>query len=913
MQSRRLSEEDFADGLSMYEALMRRRTGEQNQDAAHRASLRRVESTFEGFSEDYLAYEEDQRTEVQRIDIVNVIRRDTGAPSWYSGAKTEMGEWPEYRERIKKGLPDAAIDAIHGSTERILSQCANPMSPGDRRKGLVIGYVQSGKTANFTGLIAKAVDSGYRIIIVLAGMYTNLRIQTQLRLQKDLGTETAKDGAGISWIPLTRPDADIGKGLSSAYLGHNASTAVIITKKHETRLKNVADYLDSIEPSLLKKRGVMIIDDESDQATPNTLGEKDGISTVNQRIRDLWKAVPTGTYVAYTATPFANIFIDPSAKDDLYPDDFITALPEPTGYMGSELFFDVAQNADDDPDEAIHQLAREVPKDDAEIFRPPLKKIDDFAPEVTPSLEDAIRWFLIATAVRELRAGERQHSSMLLHTSQYIAVHSLTKDVVMDFLRRLNFDGEDEKPAFRALFDVEKDRASLLRGSGRMPGWEEIWDKTKTVLERVVVKIDNGKSDDRLVYKAEDPQTVIAIGGGTLSRGLTLEGLVVSYFLRSSNTYDTLLQMGRWFGFRPGYADLVRVWMGPGLLDDYAHLARVERQLRDEVKVMERERRTPQEFAVKVRSHPGRLEITSRGKMSAAMLVHAGLGGTRRQTIYLDRSRPTLQKSREAASALVRRALEHGGQPMAAPSGSTKESPTLVIPGLREPDLSEFLRGYWVSATDRWLQPDVFSDWVKRHAPEATWNLVLVSGGGNAEHEYSDGISVSTSRRAPVDSDHWKPSKLGVDLPEESDVVNIRALMSGDDHLIDLRTLAANDMISNECREIIDRFDSGDEGEPVRRTYAEARAMRSVIRPDEGAVLLYAIDGDSQPDPKSKTRTAMNADGAVIGFGIVFPHVVAEDRHEYWAVELPERNDEEGVFDPAGYDGEADTSNQDLP
>ncbi len=174
-----------------------------------------------------------------------------------------------------------------------------------------------------------------------------------------------------------------------------------------------------------------------------------------------------------------------------------------------------------------------------------------------------------------------------------------------------------------------------------MPSWDEVWPKAMKVLETVVVKIDNGASDDRLIYEKDKPQTVIAVGGGTLSRGLTLEGLVVSYFLRSSNTYDTLLQMGRWFGFRPRYRDLVRVWMGPGLRDDYAHLARVEKQLRDEVEEMEKEGRTPpRDFAVKVRSHPGRLEITAKSKMNAAQLVRAGGlgGGTRRQTIYLDRS-----------------------------------------------------------------------------------------------------------------------------------------------------------------------------------------------------------------------------------------------------------------------------------
>src|SRR5699024_7641296 len=191
-------------------------------------------------------------------------------------------------------------------------------------------------------------------------------------------------------------------------------------------------------------------------------------------------------------------------------------------------------------------------------------------------------------------------------------------------ISELALDVDNQELAFKSVFDEEIDNAAPLRGGQSVPKWDQLWPVAAEILANVVVKIDNGRSDDRLIYIPGKPQTVIAVGGGTLSRGLTLEGLVVSYFLRSSNTYDTLLQMGRWFGFRPGYADLVRVWMGPGLLDEYAHLASVERQLRDEVEEMEKEGRTPREFAIKVRSHPGRLEITGKNKMTAAQLVRAG-------------------------------------------------------------------------------------------------------------------------------------------------------------------------------------------------------------------------------------------------------------------------------------------------
>uniref|UniRef100_UPI004049E0B7 Z1 domain-containing protein n=1 Tax=Brachybacterium sp. GPGPB12 TaxID=3023517 RepID=UPI004049E0B7 len=290
------------------------------------------------------------------------------------------------------------------------------------------------------------------------------------------------------------------------------------------------------------------------------------------------------------------------------------SLPKPDSYMGSELFFDVDQTVDSGEDEVIHQLAHEVPEHEAQIFTPRPKKIDEFSPEMTPTLAAAIRWFILATAIRELRTSKSRDSSMLVHTSQLVRVHQQTKEVISGFISDVALDIDDQEAEFRSVYEAEKDRAVSLRGSEEMPGWAALWPAAKKVLEGVVVKIDNGASDDRLVYDPDSTQTVIAVGGGTLSRGLTLEGLVVSYFLRSSNTYDTLLQMGRWFGFRPGYADLVRVWMGPGSLDEYAHLATVEKRLRDEVAEMEKEGRTPGSSRSRSRAIPGASRSPARGR-----------------------------------------------------------------------------------------------------------------------------------------------------------------------------------------------------------------------------------------------------------------------------------------------------------
>ena len=276
-----LDDDRFRDALGAYEGILAGRSGQTDQGAAHREVVAIVEGIFPGFREALEAYVDEQENTVKRIKDGDMIRKDGGRPEWYSGAKTRIGEWPAYRRRLEQGgLPADAVESIHRSTDRILRQCANPRAVGDRRKGLVIGYVQSGKTANFTGLIAKAVDEGYRIIIVLAGMYTNLRVQTQLRLQKDLGIDIVEEHSGLAWQRFTSRNADMGKDSSPGVLSSTSNVALMVVKKHEMRLANVTKFLKSIPEATLNRRPVMIIDDESDQATPNTLGAKEDRKSV---------------------------------------------------------------------------------------------------------------------------------------------------------------------------------------------------------------------------------------------------------------------------------------------------------------------------------------------------------------------------------------------------------------------------------------------------------------------------------------------------------------------------------------------------------------------------------------------------------------------------------------------------------
>lgn len=887
-----LSEDEFRLGLSAFEGMLAGQVGRQGATAEAEV-LGRVESMVPGFSVAYNQHLAAQRDIVDTIRFGNLVKKDGGYSSWYSGARIAKGEWPAYKTILESRLNQTGIDGIDLSTSRILSRCANPKEPGDRRKGLVIGHVQSGKTANYAGLIAKAVDAGYRIVIVLAGMYTNLRAQTQLRLETDLRVNDASDKFGVAWSLLTGKNEDIAAENNVGFLSSSGNVAIMVVKKHETRLASVAKFLRDIPDDTLRNRAVLVIDDESDQATPNTQSDRALVSTINQRVRAIWKEVLTGTYVAYTATPFANMFIDPNDEADMYPDDFAMVLPAPEGYMGAESFFDVSQVADNEDDEEIYGLSRVVSQDDADILVPRSRNITSYEPEITESLDDAIRWFILATAVRQIRIGHAVHSTMLLHTSHRVLAHQLLKDVVASFAEGLALDRNGEEQAFRKVFAQEIDRATHLRGEEVIPQWHEIWKTTSEILGRLTVKIDNGQSSDRLLYPDDDPQFVIAIGGGTLSRGLTLEGLVVSYFLRTSNTYDTLLQMGRWFGFRPHYQDLARVWVGPGLLEDYAHLARVEREIRSEVAVLESEGKTPRELAIRVRNHPGRLQITSPGKMSNAMVVHAGLGGSRRQTIYLDRSVTGAERSQSAARGLVRSATDRGLRPITQGSGARTRASQLIS-GLTNDEIVRFLGEYWVASTDPWLQADAMREWLEGYGQETQWNLVLISGPkALGEFEYSSGIVVGAVNRAPLAERYWTPDRLPDKPPADSDVVNIRALMSSADSILDLRILHEHDLLADPD----DHLDSVDTND-----VASVRRVRNSLAPGTGVLLLYVVSKESKPRASSKTRRDMAGSAHLIGLGVVFPHAEDEEEGEFFAVDVQQPLSDDDADEPTVFE-----------
>lgn len=694
---------------------------------------------------------------------------------WYHGSADD-GVWSELADRMRNSGLGSALDDIDKSTDAIVAACAQPFVANDRRLGLVVGNVQSGKTANYSAVIAKALDQGYKFVIVLSGIHNNLRRQTQLRLERDLGLlEDSK-----SWIPLTTADADFGTAVENMAGGiisrHDRVLAVV--KKNKTRLENLLAFLRKLDADVKRSTPILIIDDESDQATPDASSDKENNpTTISALMGEIWDQVVNGTYIGYTATPFANVFMDPKSEaKSLYPRNFIHVMPTPGTYFGAERLFGLDSDVETS-EQLEHDLLRRIP--DAELVHlRPAGRNAQFEARVTPALADAIRWFVVASAVRRVRGQSSKHSTMLIHTTHNVQPHFELRDAVAAYLDPRRARGRDGDVAeFYQVFHDEIDRApELYSGDDSLATWPRVQEEILNVLRNLRVAVDNGSADpsERLEYRDEEPQSVIVIGGGTLSRGLTLEGLFVSFFTRTSDTYDTLLQMGRWFGYRNGYEDLQRIWLSDGLEEDYRFLAQVEHDLREDIARLINSGQTPADIGVRVQQHPGRLQITNPNKMKHAAEVEVDFEGYRLQTYIFDVSSPHIVKSNlQATKRLISQIKENAATPDGAPARASR-----VFADVEVQIVKDFFESFSVHSHFG----DSFADaveWAQQKLPKKRWNVVVAAGSTSEEFDAGP-FQTAAIRRAPI-----KPDEDAI----KKQHVNIRALMSGDDMVLDLRLL----------------------------------------------------------------------------------------------------------------------------
>jgi len=590
--------------------------------------------------------------------------------------------YPRYRKWLEqvRGFAPTVLGVLDKDSDKIVGLFEDPGRAGAwSRRGLVVGHVQSGKTANYTGVICKAADYGYRFIVLLTGIQENLRVQTQERIEDGFiglnseaggSIDTSKAIAGVGKFGLDRrpmsltsrdSDFSISRAKLPVPLQAVKEPVILVMKKNGHILRNLIEWLrNNSQDSGGRISGIpmLLIDDEADNASINTAVDATSPTSINARLRELLSLFDRNTYVGYTATPFANIFIDPVSVDamkreDLFPRHFIVSLDAPTNYVGPGRIFM--------PDGDLRHTLR--PINDHHLSLPERHKITHEPPALPESLYEAVRCFVLSRAVRIVRGHEAAHSSMLVNVSRFNSVQSKVTGLINDFLNTLRTacQGHALLPLAEALRDPQIRSLHSLWNEKYQFHIREQWHDVQRLLARAIGPIEvrtiNSKSADRLDYRKykERGLHVIAVGGLTLSRGFTLEGLTISYFLRNSIMYDTLLQMGRWFGYRDGYEDSCRIYMTKDAISWYEHICEATEELRDEFRQMERAGRRPEDFGLRVRSHPDSLIVTARNKMRTGRSVKhlVSLGGRLIETTALRADPATVKANKDALDTLV--------------------------------------------------------------------------------------------------------------------------------------------------------------------------------------------------------------------------------------------------------------------
>jgi hypothetical protein len=596
---------------------------------------------------------------IKHLETVYGTTQDNGhllrgeIDEWYPAASQTLDFY--YWRRLERYwnqhsvLPLEVIRSVDTVTDEIMGFLGNPADRigWNRRRGLVMGHVQMGKTTNYSALIAKAADAGYRIIIVLAGMTNSLRYQTQVRLDKSfVGRSSVSDANHVKIYDVARVFAgeiagyvmkhpycgttqlsdfsvQSSRGVG-AHQGNFAEPILFVTKKHPKVLESLTAWLQGLNNGDKLDGPMLLIDDEADNASVNTSKNPKLTTKINGNIRALLATTRQSTYIGYTATPFANIFIEPESSDqfdreDLFPADFIKSLEPPTNYVGANRLFT-------DDGDLFDQCVRKIDDNYSSIL-PLAHKSSHLVSSLPESLSDAMREYILCRAIRLNSGDGYNHSSMLINVSRFNAVQSQIKTLVDSLLLEIRQGIETWSMSnwtkSQVMNDLKRvwDKEYAASNEDRM-SWEQILPTLVEAIRSVTTQLVNMKGGG-INYESA-PATglhVIAIGGLALARGLTLEGLTVSYILRKVGAADTLLQMGRWFGYRPGFENICRIHATAALIADFSAVCESVEELRNDFERMVRLGKLPIEFGLKVRQSPTGIAITAANKMRAATSI----------------------------------------------------------------------------------------------------------------------------------------------------------------------------------------------------------------------------------------------------------------------------------------------------
>jgi len=850
--------------------------------------MMQAEGSADSVDRDRLIRETESRCEIW-WGTATVLDNKTNHTVWLPSRKSQIDWkfWKRYERYLmeEKKFSEQSIMTLDTLTDRVLERLEDPRREDSwDRRGMVVGHVQSGKTANYTGLICKAADAGYRLIIVLAGMHKSLRSQTQLRLDESfLGFDTQLNRAfnqenlrigvgslpGEEFITVHSLTSSADKGDFNRRVAYQVGVVpggndpvLLVVKKNKSVLENLINWSISVkgieDPRTHKKivRGIplLVIDDEADNASVNTSTipydengvplEDYDVSAINGKIRLLLSHFEKSAYIGYTATPFANIFIYPDSEttthgEDLFPRDFMINLPAPPNYIGpSEIFGGYGPDGEEKDELPVIRTIS-----DYHSFIPDFHKKEHIPEKLPESLKMAIKSFIITCAARMGRGGQRNHNSMLVHVTRFTAVQEKVGRLVEEELtlirRQLEYsdpfspDGiyremeeiwnSDYVPTTRSVIEQIKD--PLITELS----WNEVEKHLFEAAARIQVKLVNGTASDSLDYiEHPDGLSVIAIGGDKLSRGLTLEGLSVSYYLRASRMYDTLMQMGRWFGFRPGYIDLCRLYTSNELVEWYKYINLASEELRTEFDYMATLNASPSKYGLRVRTHPDGLLITAVNKMRNGTSMNVSYANSLIETVIFNKNTKILENNLNVIDHFIEDLGPKSGFAVQHSVTNHYETKHPLWSNVPASAVIGLLNEYVVHEASRKANPEILKKYIQKSVSndELThWTVVLIHN-SKAEQTLSlGGHEIGLTKRTPADT---SDSKYG--------------LKKG--HIIDPRH-ESFDLTSEQFNEALRMMLADPERKsrsPNEPKVPSGPYIRSVRSPQQGLLLIYPLD-----------------------------------------------------------------------
>ncbi|MCU0440692.1 MAG: Z1 domain-containing protein [Raineya sp.] len=828
--------------------------------------------------------------------------------------------WNRYKLNIRTNDPSFPVNDLDDFTDKILDKCVNPKNKGSwDRRGMVVGHVQSGKTSNYVGLINKATDAGYKVIIVIAGTISSLRRQTQERIDSGYIGRSSSDyltkkeynlvGVGKYKVkteiyPLTSSyylKGDEGDFNQKARTPIGNNPVVFVIKKNKGILEKLIDWLakdsnirDVDGSPKLFNVPVLVIDDEADAASVNASKDIEDIKTINRLIRTLLNLFNQNTFIGYTATPYANLFISQEHNEelttivknkeykigkDLFPRDFIINIKSPTNYIGAAKIFGL-ENPNGETKEPL-DIFRAIDDYDPPFFKTINKNNKEDLPEYLPkSLEKAIKSFILTCAIRRLRGHENKHNSMLVHVALLVKwidrVAYLVNEKTREYANAIKAEDAGILQELKDLFESDfiPTTDNVLENLDykdiriKQHSWEEVKGELKKAVSKIDVRSVHGKrSTTNLEYhnieeidynRHENGLSVIAVGGSRLSRGITLEGLSVSYYLRTTKMYDSLMQMGRWFGYRPGYVDLCRLYTTEQIFEWFNHITLATEEMRNDFDEMTASHQRPKDFRLKVRNHHGLMTITSLAKLNFSKNIEISFSGTNPQTYQLLKTKSAIESNFKALNNLISVIGFSTTENRKETRGKIRY---LFYPNLDIDPICDFIDSFKIEQPS--IRNSTLSDYIRKQSTNKNideWNVCIVSN-------TDENVFINRYENNPDDSRKPKDELLTYDLKFNDEIITLGCSVRNqrkESRNSDYFLIAKNQIDDLKDRQVDLLVDDN-------KTNDKIKAQRALEK--KGLLLIYALD------PRG---TAMfDSTTPIIGYSLHFPKIENEIKTSY--------------------------------